>query len=299
MTIVPAVTAPPDVWGSWVGDPLVASGLILAVWCHARGVAAIWRRAGAGRVVRRWQVWAWACAMLALFVALVSPLDAAAETLFSAHMAQHTLLTLVAGPLLAASAPVLPLLQGLPHRARQRVARWYGRAHDARRLTSHRVWPFAVVGQYLAVMWLWHLPVAYEAALRSPAVHAVEHLTLIGASVLLWWTVMVTGRRSLFGYGTGIAVVFLAGIAHGGLGAVLTFAPHVLYARYGATAQAWGVDALHDQHLAGVIMWAPGKVVHGVAVVALALAWLSSVEARAQGRAPTISPGTEARRAPG
>lgn len=276
---------PEGLWGLWGGDPLVLTGLILAAWCHARGVTNIWERVGAGRVVRRWQVWSWAAGLMALFVALASPLEALAATLFSAHMAQHVLLTLVAAPLLAASAPVLPLLQGLPHGARRRAARWHGRAHRLRGITRHAAWPFAAAALYTGATWLWHLPGPYEAALRSDLIHAVEHVTLLGAGVLLWWAVFETGRHSTFGYGTGIAVVFLASLGHGGLGALLTFSPQVLYAHYHGTAAAWGTDALTDQHLAGVIMWAPGKLVHGVAVVVLALAWLRAVEARARQRA--------------
>lgn len=273
----------------WVADPLVASGLVIAAGCYARGVAAIWRRAGAGRVVHRWQVWALGLAMVALFVALASPLDPLADTRFSAHMTQHLLLTMVAGPLLAASAPLLPLLQGLPHRVRRGTALWYGSARRVRGITLHWSWPFAAAGLYTTVVWLWHLPGPYQAALRSDVLHAAEHVTLVGAAVVLWWTVLETGRRSVFGYGTGIAVVFVAAIGHGALGAVLTFAPIVLYPHYIATAAESGLDAVADQHLAGVIMWAPGKLVHGLAVVVLALTWLGTVEARSRDRTGTGS----------
>lgn len=288
MTLVPLAQATPvaphTAWSAWGGEPLILAGLVLASGCYARGVIAIWQRVGRGRVVTRWHAYAWAAGMLALLAALASPLEALAGTLFSAHMAQHALLTLVAGPLLALSAPVLPLLQGLPPRLRRHATRVHGRARRLRRLTRRAGWPFAAAAAYSGITWLWHLPDPYQAALRSQLLHAAEHLTLLTAAGLLWSAILASGRRSAFGYGTGIAVVFVTSLAHSALGAMLTFAPHVLYPHYAAAATAWGISPLDDQRLAGVVMWAPSKIVHGLAVMLLAIAWIRAAEARTQAR---------------
>jgi putative membrane protein len=276
-----AAVGPHEMWRAWAGDPLVLAGILLACWCYARGVLGIWDQVGRGRVVTRWQARAWTAGILALLVALASPLEALAGTLFSAHMAQHVLLTTVAAPLLVLSRPVLPLLQGLPHRLRQRFARLQERAQALRGLTYATAWPLAAAGLHGAVTWLWHLPGPYQAALRSDVVHATEHVTLVGSAVLLWWAILESGRRSAFGYGTGIAAVFVVALSQGALGAVLTFAPNILYAHYAASTAIWGMAALHDQHVAGVVMWAPGKFVHGLVVVLLAVAWLRAAEERA------------------
>lgn len=280
----PVPLTPDEVWVAWGGEPLLLAVLVLATWCYARGVVAVWQRVGRGRVATGWHVAAWIAAVVCLLVALASPLDALAATLFSAHMAQHVLLTLLAAPLLAASAPVLPLLQGMPHGLRRRVARLRERARGLRRLTHRTSWPFAVAGLHAGVMWLWHLPGPYQAALRSDLIHATEHATLLGSAVLLWGAILESGRRSPYGYGTGIAVLFITALAHGGLGSVLTFAPTVLYPHYVTGAAAWGLSPRDDQHLAGVVMWAPGKIVYGLAVAVLAIAWLRAVEARTRAR---------------
>jgi putative membrane protein len=269
---------------SWGGDPLAVAGLLLVGWCYARGTVRIWQQVGRGRVVGRGQAAAFAAGLAVALVALASPLDALAGVSFSAHMLQHTLLGVVAAPLLVLGAPSLPLLQGVPHRWRRQAARVHARAAGLRRGTGSAAFALAAVACYAAVLWLWHLPVAYEAALASDLLHAVEHVTVLGAGMLLWWVVVASGRRSTFGYGLGIAVVFAAALLHGGLGALLTFAPAALYPAYVAHAAALGLDAHADQLLAGVFMWGPAKLVHALAAVALVIGWLRSVEHRTRRR---------------
>jgi putative membrane protein len=140
-----------------------------------------------------------------------------------------------------------------------------------RQLTRGPRWPLAVVALYTAGTWGWHLPGAYDAALRSSVLHAAEHATFFGIGILLWWTVLQAGRRSAFGYGTGILMVFVVAVQHASLTALLMFAPAPLY------AQARSLD---DQVLAAVIMAVPAKAVYGLAVVLLVFAWLTSTQRR-------------------
>lgn len=279
-----AIVAPEQVWSAWGGDPLVLPVLLLVGWGYWRGVRRIWAQTGRGQVVTGWHLAAWGGGMAALVLALASPLDALAGTLLTGHMSQHVLLTLVAAPLLAASAAVLPLRVGLPGGLRRRAGRLHKTSQLVRRHTHTTGWPFAAAALHSAVMCLWHLPGVYQAALRNDLLHTAEHVSMLGSALLLWWAVLATGRRSEFGYGTGIAVVFFVALVHGALGALITFAPTALYPSYAAGTAAWGVSPLGDQQLAGVVMWAPGKLVHGGAVVLLAVAWLRAVEARTQAR---------------
>ncbi|MEW5929036.1 MAG: cytochrome c oxidase assembly protein, partial [Gemmatimonadota bacterium] len=87
---------PHDLWSAWGAGPAVAAGLLLAGWVYARGVESAWRRAGAGRGIRAGQAAAAAGGWLALWLALATPLDPLGGALFSAHMAQHLVLVLVA-----------------------------------------------------------------------------------------------------------------------------------------------------------------------------------------------------------
>lgn len=250
--------------------------VVLATAAYATGTVRLWAQVGRGQLTRRGHVAAWGLAAVALLAAFAGPVEALAARSLTAHMVQHLLLTLVAAPLLALSAPTLPLLQGLPHRLRRPAARAHARMRGLRAWTYRGVWPFAVVGAYAVTHWLWHLPGPYQAALTSDLLHAAEHATMLAVAVLLWWTVAQSGTRSMFGYGTGIAVVFLAALQHAALGGLLTLAPSVLYPVYATGDGA----ALADQQLAGTLMWAPSKILHGVVVVLLVVAWLRDVEVR-------------------
>src|SRR6185312_9195081 len=111
-----AIVGPGAVWSAWQWTPSVAVALALCAAWYALGVRALWRRAGVGHGVRRRQAASFGAGILTLAIALLSPVEALAETLFSVHMVQHLLLMIVAAPLLALGEPLLPALWALPYR---------------------------------------------------------------------------------------------------------------------------------------------------------------------------------------
>ncbi len=246
---------------SWSAPPLLLAGLLTLTLWVGHAAASAWRRAGVGRSVRVRNVVAYGGAMSALVLSLFSPLASLSDALFSAHMVQHMLLTFVAAPLLVASNLPLVALWGLPGRARRGLARWWV-GHGALRMAWHTLSRPAVTWVlFAAMLWLWHLPRFYEAALRSELLHGVEHLLFLGTALLFWWAFarLTEGRsdRMLLG----VAYAFIALLQMGALGALLTFASHPLYAAYANSTRAWGLSPLEDQQLGGVIMWVPGHLV--------------------------------------
>ena len=119
-------------------------------------------------------------------------------------------------------------------------------------------------------LWTWHLPSLYEATLRSDAVHAVQHSSFLFSATLFWWA-LIHGRWGRLGYGVAIGYVFVTAAHSGALGALITFAPSVIYPIYGS---------LDDQQLAGLIMWIPAGVLLTIAAVALMVGWLREAERR-------------------
>src|SRR5688572_2993918 len=105
---------PRDLLFTWGLDPVVIASLVLSGWLYFRGLRRMWREAGPGRGIRRWEAGAYAAGWLALFVALVSPLHPLGEVLFSAHMTQHELLMLVSAPLIVLGRPVVAFLWSMP-----------------------------------------------------------------------------------------------------------------------------------------------------------------------------------------
>lgn len=267
-----------DVLGWWTWEPLVVGSLLLGGAAYAAGVWRLWRSAGTGQGIRRWEAGAFAGGWLALVLALVSPVDALGAILFSAHMAQHELLMLVAAPLIVLGRPVVPILWALPPRGRERAGAMV-RPPAVARLWHGLTAPLAVFALHGAALWAWHLPSLYQATLRSETVHALQHLSFFGSAVLFWWA-LAHGRYGRAGYGLAVLYVFATGMHSGALGALLTFAPRVVYPIYDAVAREWGLSALEDQQLAGLLMWIPSGLVFIAIGLALFAGWLGEAARR-------------------
>src|SRR6185503_9679419 len=108
----------------WTWEQYTVALLALAAGLYAAGLFRLWRRAGVGGGIRRWQTACFAAGWLALIAALLSPVDALGGILFSAHMAQHELLILVAAPLMVLGRPLAPMLWALPEPTRETAGRW-------------------------------------------------------------------------------------------------------------------------------------------------------------------------------
>jgi putative membrane protein len=175
-------------------------------------------------------------ALAVLVIAFVSPLCALSSALFSARVVHHVLLVAVAAPLLASLWPG----KG-------------GRALPA----------FAVS---TLVLWAWHLPEAYDLALRHVGVYWVMQFSLLGSAIWYWREVFAPDR-------TPVEAVSLtvAGFAQMGmLGAILTFAPDALYAAHAVAPLDWGFSPLADQQLGGLLMWVPAGIPYAVCAALLA-----------------------------
>ncbi|HEX3529969.1 MAG TPA: cytochrome c oxidase assembly protein [Thermoanaerobaculia bacterium] len=262
----------------WTWEPFTVLLLAISGALYATGLIRLWRRAGVGQGIRRWQAFCFAAGWLALIAALLSPVDALGGILFSAHMVQHELLILVAAPLLVLGRPLAPFLWALPGSARETAGRWSQSPAFAagwRLLTA----PFTVFILHGLALWIWHLPSLYQATLDNELIHALQHLSFFLSSVLFGWS-LLHGRFGRLGYGAAVLYVFLTSLHSGLLGALLTFAPRLWYPIYAARTSRWGLSPLEDQQLAGLIMWIPAGVLFIVLGLGLFAAWLGEAERR-------------------
>jgi len=202
------------------------------------------RRESGGRGATWLHALAFAGAMLALFAALVSPIDGLGEDyLFSAHMFQHVLLGDI--------APLL-LLLSLSRVILRPVTR---RLMGVERALGPLASPITAIVIWLGTMYLWHIPALYDAAIQHPLVHALEHLSFFAAGIALWWPLVqpIPMRHGLTGLQP---LAYIAG-AKGGLaalGLVLAWSSTAFYPFYEDAPRIWGLTAVEDQNVAGVIM---------------------------------------------
>ncbi len=255
---------------SWTFDPgaLALVGLATAVYVPR------WRRVRARygpRAASMWRLLAFAGGVLTLLAALVSPIDRLGEQAFAMHMTQHILLLDVAPILLIASLTKIIL---------RPATRRLQRLEHAAGVLAH---PVAAVVLYVGVMWAWHVPALYDAALEHPLVHAFEHTCFMAAGLLYWWHLLspIRSRYRLSGMGP-IVYMLSTKMLVGILGIAITFAPDPLYAFYKDQAPIWGLDAGDDQAIAGAIMALEQSIVMGIALAWLFVRALSESEAEEQ-----------------
>ena len=282
---------PATLWADWSIEPLTLLILIASLLIYDTGVRVLWSRAGRGHGVRVWQTIAFKGGLLAVLIALISPLDALSAVLFSAHMVQHMVLIFVAAPLFVVSGAPLGLLWGLPLRWRRAIGGWWNHTALLHRLWAWLTWPIVAWIIYGVALWAWHWPLFYQGALANATIHALEHLSFIGTSALFWYVLIAPGHRSwkertgsAARYGIGVLSIATTGLHSSILGALLVFSTQAWYPAYAANVVPWGLTPLADQQLAGLIMWVPIGVVYISAIAILIALWLRALEESMQRR---------------
>lgn len=272
--------APHDLWGLWNWEPGLLAGVGLAAGIYLRGVTRLWRSAGAGRGISRRQALSFFAGLAALAAALITPLDALAGVLLSAHMLQHLLLLLAAPPLLLLGSPLLAFTWALPRSTRLRLGGWQHRQPritSALRLLSA---PAAAWALHAAALLSWHLPLLYQVALQNEAAHALEHACFLGTALLFWRPLVETGKSGGIRSGLGVFYLFTTLLYSGVLAALLTFSRQLWYPAYATSTAAWGLAPLEDQQLAGALMWAPGSLVYTLTILLLMWRWLEAMDGK-------------------
>ncbi|HEU5090213.1 MAG TPA: cytochrome c oxidase assembly protein [Roseiflexaceae bacterium] len=259
---------------AWNWNPQLVLGLIAQISAYLACVGPLRRYFPGSAPVARSQIQLFGLGWLSLFLALVSPVDTLASSLLTMHMAQHMLLTLVAPPL---------MLIGTPRWLFRPLLRIPG-ALALGRLATSFVAGFVV---YNAVFALWHVPRFYEQALASEPIHILEHLSFFVTAALLWWPIC-SPLDELPAMPPGLQVIylFLQSLPPTILGAILTFAAEPLYPSYERAPRLWGLDALTDQQLAGLLMWIPGSLVFFGVLTVIFIRWLNRDEYEPQSLAP-------------
>jgi putative membrane protein len=268
---------PHELWTAWTLDPLIIFSLLLSAFVYVRGLL-VMRREGALHSITRWQIASFIAGWLALIIALLSPLHRLGSALFSAHMTQHEVLMLVAAPLLVLGRPLIAFLWAFSPAARSRIGA-FTKSAPFSTLWRAATAPVLVWLLHGFTLWIWHLPVLYQATLRSDLVHALQHVSFLGTALLFWWT-LVHGRYGHMGYGAAVVYVFTTAVHSSILGALLTFARTVWYPIYDGRTAPFGLTALEDQQLGGLIMWVPSGTVFVVIGLALFAAWIGESERR-------------------
>lgn len=257
----------------WLSDPGVLAPLALLAGIYVWRLRSARREAG-GRGAGPLRAVAFAGGMLALLVALISPVEGLGEDyLFSMHMLQHMLLGDIA-PLLL----LLSLSRVIMRPATRRLIR-------VERALGPFAFPLTGLLSWLVLMYLWHLPALYDAALEHPLVHLLEHASFFAAGVAVWWPLVqpVPMRRPLEGLNT-VAYIGAAKFGLAVLGLYLTWSHTVLYDYYEHVPRIWGLSAIQDQNMGGAIMMVEQSFTFVIALVVVFVRMLAKSETDEQRR---------------
>lgn len=247
---------------SWELNLPLISLILVAGWGYA--LALHKARARGYQNHRGWYTASFFVGLVTFAIALVGPLDTFNDELFSMHMTQHVVLMQVAAPLLLLGRPVQLGLKALPPRRSGAILRPIIRQFSARpRL--YTLMPLAAILAFNLTIVVWHFPVMYVAALESDFIHWFMHFSFFGAGLLFWWGIIAPvprhPRSQTLWTLVSITVAMIVGKL---LGGILTLSDGVIYPFYSNAERPWGLSAIVDQQVAGLIMMVGGGLYFGI-----------------------------------
>ncbi|HJP70213.1 MAG TPA: cytochrome c oxidase assembly protein [Candidatus Limnocylindria bacterium] len=265
----------PSVLLEWRFDPTAIVPLVLVAALYLWAV----RRVDAAHPGNRHpahRTWLFMGGLVAIAVALTSPIEAYEGLLFSVHMIQHMLLELVAAPLLLAGAPITLALRVSSPPVRRRLL-------SVLQSRVVHVISFPVIAWVLfaAVNWGWHFSTLYDQALENELLHYVQHATFLGAALLFWWPAIGADPSPWrLPHPMRLFYLFLAMPQNSFLGVALLQTSTVLYPHYVTNGRTWGPSPLEDQHLGGVLMWVMGDMAFLAGMAVVVWLWVRHEERR-------------------
>jgi cytochrome c oxidase assembly factor CtaG len=269
---------------AWTADPFIFVPLYALAVLYHFGTCRLWRHAGFGRGTQFHQLSCFWAGWTILALALLSPLHFLSEHLLSAHMVEHELIMAIAAPLLVLSRPLGAVLWAFPAAWRRPLA--FTIVQPLTPVLAIFTLPAVATVLHSLVIWSWHVPAMFNAALASPWLHALQHASFLLSAVIFWWAMLNIPRARL---SISAAHLFATMIAMTALGALITLSPHVLYGVDQGRAEAYGLTGQGDQQLAGLIMWVPGCAIYAATAICLLGFWITARHSLAEPRMHGLS----------
>lgn len=261
----------------WQLSPEILVGLV--------GLALIyWRGSRNGLIDERWRIIAFNGGLLALFVALISPVERLADHIFAVHQVEHMLLRTVAPMLIFLARPQAALVRGLP----AGVSKVFAGSGWLRGIVDFLRNPVIATCLFLFSSYFWMFPYWHDLAILDEPIHYLWHISLL-VSGLLFFSVIFDRRNAPQGPGLGtrLAMFVMAALGNIVLGAFLTFKTAALYPAYSVLGHMWHVSMLTDEQTGGIIMWIPGTMMFAVSALIIIHRWGSEETRLVERRART------------
>ncbi|MGH8280646.1 MAG: cytochrome c oxidase assembly protein [Gammaproteobacteria bacterium] len=273
-------------WNIWNLTPALSIGTLLALVVYVNG---LFRRRTTAAPVSAWRHVVYVAGVLSVFLALQSPIESLSDHFFFMHQIEHLLLRMVAPFLLALAAPLPIFLRGLPRFIRHWLVRPVARNHIMRALYAVLIQPAVATLLFVGLLFLWELPALHDTALRDEPLHDLMHFTMLLSGLFFWWLVLdPRPKHARLTFGWKLLLLWAATVPNSVLGAFITFHHRVLYTPYDQMHGLWGVTALVDQQLGGLILWLPGDMMMVLAFFIIFSRWLQQEQSEAT-RPPPVA----------
>ncbi len=264
-----------SIWTHWHAHPEALIGLALLQGGYMLGVGPLRERYNLADGVEPRQIATFTAGVLVIYVALLSPIHVLSDNfLFSVHMTQHVLLSLVAPPLLLLGTPdwlLRPLLRP-------------NLVFRAARLATHPIIAFALFNIAFS---LFHVPALYNASVTHHWLHVVEHLIFIGTAVLMWWPIgSMMPELPRLNYPLQMMYLFALSIAQIIVFAIVTFSEKPLYEVYVNAPRVLNISPLLDQQIGALIMKVGGGTLFLTLLIIVFFRWFKHEEETNPFRAP-------------
>ncbi len=256
-----------SVWTHWHGHPDALIGLALLQGAYLLGVGPLRERYRLSDSVEPRQIATFTAGVFVIFIALLSPIHVLSDNyLFSVHMTQHVLLTLVAPPLLILGMPdwlIRPLLRP-------------NLVFRGARLATHPIIAFAL---FNVIFSIWHIPSLYATSVGNHWVHVGEHLLFMATAVLMWWPIgSMMPELPRLAYPLQLIYLFALSVAQIIVFAIITFAEEPLYEFYVNAPRVLNISPLLDQQLGAIIMKVGGGMLFLTLLIIVFFRWFNQEE---------------------
>ncbi len=234
-------------WLFWDFHPSIVIGIVVLTILYSLAIF-VWReKYGLAEQVDKPRAWGFYGSMVLLWLTLDGPLHHLSdELLFAAHMVQHLMLQLVWAALFVWSLPAWMVRAVIRPKLVRRFAVWVTRP-----------WPAFLI--YNGVTWIWHFPPMYNLALEAHEWHIVEHLLFMSTACIFYFPLLSPVEEiPRPSHGAQMMYVFGNMAAMKTLGIIISMQSDVLYTYYLKVPRVWGLTAIADQQIGGLLMWLPG-----------------------------------------
>lgn len=259
-------------WYVWPVTPGITLFTVLTVAFYLNGT----RRRTSGEVtVSAAQRTSFLLGILAIYLAIQSPVDVLAERLFFIHQIQHILLRALGPVLIILGMPLPAMVRGIPSAVKEKTLVPIIRSRSVQKLYGLLIHPAIATLMFIAMLFIWQIPTLHNLALEDRTVHDAMHISLLITGLFFWW-LMLDPRPSQVHLSIGARIVLVAAIIvpNSILGAVIFFYTDVLYTGYDQLHGTWDISALTDQQIGGLIIWVPGAMMNVIVALVLLRRWI-------------------------